>query len=848
MAGNDELIYRVKLEKDQQSFGEMKKSLKEMQEQAQKFGEGEASESTQEFTGALKELNEETSTNIDSLIELQKNIDAYKTTLKNLRKAKNDDVNISEIQRNTEAETRQALKATRKEYRDTEKAVIAATQAGEGQGKTYNELSAENRNLAAEMKNIPFDDTTGRLDELKEKWAENNEALKDFDAEMGDHRRNVGNYSEAMSTAASAVAAFQGPLGPIAGRINSINTTIRRSLPLMKAKIASWGALRVAMLATGIGAIVVALGTLLAALRTMQPVMDAITKRTQQLGAAWGFARDRIGALFGMNEKSNVSFTESIRLAGELADREAALEEKRIGMISTNAELQRSIAELRQEAEDESFSFDERIAKMEEAERQAREYISNEIEVAKEELAIAQERAAMARNEREDDENLAEAKAELSRLRQQEAMQIRQLTRRRQSIINQKRVEEERRRKNIESIRDEARALREASNERIENLRRESEAMLEEGRMDRMIDFHKRFGDERQAILLESEQRADEIEREFDKKREEAKEESEKFINARIKEIMLDGVTDRAEAERQAQQEADERLKKEREQIRESENKALTNAWEETQRELSLIEKNERDDRQNIREQITRMQEEEEMRRNALMQNIRSDAHRQMILLEVEFEQRRNELEEEFRKEGFDKEERAQLAHQQSMLEFEQQFQDAKTQIQLNEQQRRLEAIDHFTDISNNLMVTAFGDMKEVRIAQAIIDTLAGANRALSESPPGLRWLEFAAVMSAGMANVAQIRRTELGSNEGAMQSASSSQGGLSSSRGFEVVDDRQEGMVARQVAETSSDRNSDNDPTFIFQGDLDSEVMAIKVRKGNRTIDSKTLTTKSRA
>ncbi len=847
MAGNDELIYRVKLEKDPASFSEMAKSLKDMEEKAQKIGEGEGAEATTEFAEAIREMNESTAEGIERLIELQTQIDDYKGTLKEIREAKKGDVEISQQQRQQEAETRTALKATRKEYRDTEKAVIAASQAGEGQAKTYNEISAENRNLAAEMKNIPFDDTTGRLDSLKEQWAKNNKALKEFDAEMGDHRRNVGNYSEAMSTAASAVAAFQGPLGPIAGRINSVNTTIQRSIPLLKAKIASWGALRVAMLATGIGAIVVALGTLITALSTMQPIIDQVAKRWAQLGAVWGNIKDGIGALFGFNERTNQSMRDSIRIAGELADAQVRLDEARIESITILAELETEVSNLRRAAEDETNSHEERIEMMERAQEATREMMQIQIEQAEEERRIAEQRAGLARNERSDDEAVQEARAEVIRLRGQEQMQLRQLTRRRQSIINQKRTETERIRSNIRAIQDEVREREKASRARIDQAREEGRAMLDEAMLQRRIDLLREFGREEQAIEAEFRREIAKVDEEFREDLEEAREES---FETRIKlaEKFRNQGDSEEEAWRKAHLRSQEQFLRERNALIQRNEQQRRAILFESEMEVRDIERERRDERLNIRQQIAKQEQEQEMMRNALMQNVRSDAHREMIRLEVEFEQRKNELKAEFDEKGFSQEEARQLAHQQSMLVFEEQFQQAKTQIQQREQQERLQMIDHFTDISNNLMVTAFGDMKEVRIAQAIIDTLAGANRALSESPPGLRWLEFAAVMTAGMANVAQIRRTELGSNEGAMQSASGAQGGLSSSRGFEVIDDRQDGMVARQVAETSSDRNGEGDPTFVFEGDLDSEVMAIKVRKGNRTIDSKTLTTKSKA
>lgn len=845
MAGNDELIYRVKLEKDPQSFAEMKKSLKDLQDEAKNFSAGEGAEATNEFTEAMNEMNLSNAEGIELLIQLQTQIDGYKKTLKDVRDAKKEDTNISQEQRQEEVEARTALKATRKEYRDTEKAVIAASQAGEGQAKTYNKISAENRNIASEMKNIPWDDTTGRLDTLRKQWAENNKALKEFDAEMGDHRRNVGNYSEAMSTAASAVAAFQGPLGPIAGRINSINTTIQRSIPLLKAKIASWGALRVAMMATGIGAIVVVLGTMIGALRTMQPVMDAVTKRLAQLGAIWGNVKDAVGAFFGFNERTNVSMRDSIRIAGELADAEVRLDEARIKSITTIADLERSVANLRREAEDEANSHQDRIDMMEQAEDQTRKLMAVQIEQAEEAQRIAEQRAGLARNERSDDEEVQKARAAVINLRKQEDMQLRQLTRRRQSIINQKRVETERIRKNIQAIKDEIREIRKASRERMDILNRDSIEAIEESRMQRRIARHRRMNEEQKALELERDQEMIRLKQEFKDKEEDIEKERIQLM-LKLEEDFVNEGKSNMEAMNLARIQSHEMMSDEIEALERNRLARRRLIQEEFESDWNRVSHQEFEDRQNIREQITAMEAEQEMRRNALLKNVRSDAHRQLAMLEVDFEVRKAELKEEFDKKKFQDEESRALAHQQAMLEFEEQFEQARNAIAQRNQQLRLDQMDRVTDIANNIMIGAFGDMKEVRIAQAIIDTYAGATRALAESPPGLRWLEFAAVITAGLANVAQIKRTEIGGGGGSIQGASQA-GALSSQRGFDVIDERDEGAVARQVAEASTDRDSNNNPTFVFEGDLNPEVMAIKVRKGNRTINSKTLTTKSR-
>jgi hypothetical protein len=78
------------------------------------------------------------------------------------------------------------------------------------------------------MKSVPLDDTTGELQSLQERYKANNDQLKAFDATMGNSQRNVGDYENSIRSAANALAIFQGPLGPIAGRINAFATFMSR--------------------------------------------------------------------------------------------------------------------------------------------------------------------------------------------------------------------------------------------------------------------------------------------------------------------------------------------------------------------------------------------------------------------------------------------------------------------------------------------------------------------------------------------------------------------------------------------------------------------------------------------
>jgi len=59
------------------------------------------------------------------------------------------------------------------------------------------------------------------------------------------------------------------------------------------------------------------------------------------------------------------------------------------------------------------------------------------------------------------------------------------------------------------------------------------------------------------------------------------------------------------------------------------------------------------------------------------------------------------------------------------------------------------------------------GDNKALAIGQAIIDTYVGANKALSSAPPPINYINMAAVIATGLANVQKILQTDVGDSGG---------------------------------------------------------------------------------
>jgi len=69
--------------------------------------------------------------------------------------------------------------------------------------------------------------------------------------------------------------------------------------------------------------------------------------------------------------------------------------------------------------------------------------------------------------------------------------------------------------------------------------------------------------------------------------------------------------------------------------------------------------------------------------------------------------------------------------------------------------------IDAYAGLANALIGLA-GENKELAVASAIIDTFVGANKALSNAPPPLNYINMAAVIATGLANVQKIMQTSV--------------------------------------------------------------------------------------
>jgi len=283
-------------------------------------------------------------------------------------------------------------------------------------------------------------------------------------------------FTNGSDQATEAMARLQG-LMQLKEGIGGIKNSIVQMSGLDKAVakgIKGFNGLKVAMMSIGIGALIAAIGAVIAAFSRFDSMMeklevgisavkgafDAIIDTIALLGSALiklfsgdfkGAAKDATEAITGFNNRMK----ESVTNATEATKAAQQLEDAEIGLIVTQAKLRRSIAENREVLSDENATIQEKVKALANARKASKEYYDNELRLAKENLRILQLQSA-ARVELTDDQRRAieEAKAKLDELEASRANEERTLNKAEKRINSEseaKRKEAaERRKKQVE--------------------------------------------------------------------------------------------------------------------------------------------------------------------------------------------------------------------------------------------------------------------------------------------------------------------------------------------------------------------------------------------------------------
>lgn len=369
---------------------------------------------------------------LQQIARLDEEIEALKASEAALKKEMKDGGVVTADYSVRMADLKAKIAETTREKRTYAKAVQNAVRMNRQNEGSLNQLRASLSNLTAQYDALSRADREGAIGRgLKDQINQVTAELKKGEEETGRFYRSVGSYTDAMQSmfrqvvpgAQQAQTAFsQFTAIFVDARTQIVNITKEYQAANAAAvglgaaqRVAAVGTnllttafkmLKVAIIATGLGALVVVLGSLYnyftrtqegveklnVAMAKIGAVVDVILDRLAMLGKALvqvfsgdfrGAADSAKGALVGIGQE----LAEETKRAGELRKAMNEIEKQEAGLRARRAAEKVQIAELRREANDTTKSYAERIKAQEEANRMA-------IKTAEDERRIGEARIA----------------------------------------------------------------------------------------------------------------------------------------------------------------------------------------------------------------------------------------------------------------------------------------------------------------------------------------------------------------------------------------------------------------------------------------------------------------------
>ena len=265
-----------------------------------------------------------------------------------------------------------------------------------------------------------------RFDALTKEIKQYQEEIQTADRSAGVFTSSIGNYTQGMKEAIYQTGLMSSPLGRLVAGLISVKNAIGLN-------IKSLGALKIALMSTGIGAIIVAFGSLVSYLTQTQRGMDFVNKVFESAKVIFDVLIDRVSlageSLFKLFTGDFKGAWDTIKLAvsdlGDEIDRETTrawqledayqkLQDKQIEFITERAKAERDIAYFREQAKaNEDKDNKKALEFLQKANDLQRQLMSTEMELAKEEARISQERVDLGESSRDEIRENAELQAKV---------------------------------------------------------------------------------------------------------------------------------------------------------------------------------------------------------------------------------------------------------------------------------------------------------------------------------------------------------------------------------------------------------------------------------------------------
>lgn len=363
-------------------------------------------------------------------VDAEKAIKRIEELAKETEKLRSDQTSLAQAYADgsiTLGEYTKAMTANKLQIKDNEKqtkALTAQVDIAIKKGKQYGDTLNDERAKLRDMQNAyasmdaAFRESRGGKQFLAQ-IKEQSDKVKEMEKAMGDARRNVGNYGQALEQAGVGVGGFAKKMkalwaNPWAAIIGAVVVAIKAIVDAFKRSEDRMRELNKAI------------APVRGALDVLRQLSDKLAKRLSEglvvvmgkLTEGLGWIAKQLDKLGKKVFKQDWGLAESFEKAGaavsDLTDKEQKYQDHRRRFVEQEAKTNLEIAKLRdQVAQKDKYTTDERLAFLDEISKKEL-YLANERKrLAQENLAILQADAERSENDAETNDALAQAKADV---------------------------------------------------------------------------------------------------------------------------------------------------------------------------------------------------------------------------------------------------------------------------------------------------------------------------------------------------------------------------------------------------------------------------------------------------
>lgn len=376
---------------------------------------------------------------------------------KDLKDQMEKGVEITDEQTRAYADNERTIKELTAQQKALSGQLRATSKTSSDLGTSFKELDAQCRELEFQYKSLTKaqrESAEGQA--MKKQLIETKKTLEDFDAELGNHQRKVGNYPDLLGkifprlgAMAKAVASTGASAAGAAGGFRALSGAIKGATLAALKFLATPIGLILAAVAAAIGLLVKAFKTLSGAIAknddastalarvyavTLQPIVNGITAAFAKMAEWVGKAADAFANWLGGTNSASKRADDLVKSVDNLQEAER---QYTVNSAKRNAE----IARLRDEAQDkEKYTLEERRKMLEEARDLEAQNLEERKKNAAENLRILEETAKRERDTSDaTKDKIAQARAAMYQAEEEYHNGVRRMNKQIQSLIDEDR-------------------------------------------------------------------------------------------------------------------------------------------------------------------------------------------------------------------------------------------------------------------------------------------------------------------------------------------------------------------------------------------------------------------------